>query len=60
LETLKQRRFPQVGKISGPDSFAPEHAIILQNKDELMLPLLLEQLPTPQVPKMPPFCTTLY
>merc|ERR1711871_1628224 len=37
-----------VGKISGPSSFTPEHAIILQNKDELLLPLLLEQLPTPQ------------
>jgi hypothetical protein len=37
-----------VGKISGPRSFAPEHAIILQNKDELLLPLLLEQMPTPK------------
>ena len=38
-----------VGNISGPSSFTPKHAIILQNKDELLLPLLLEQLPTPQV-----------
>lgn len=29
------------GKISGPDTFAPEHAIILQNKDELTIPLLV-------------------
>ena len=38
----------RVGKISGAMSFAPEHAIILQNKDELLLPLLLEQMPTPK------------
>ena len=38
-----------VGNISGPSSFTPKHAIILQNKDELLLQLLLEQLPTPQV-----------
>ena len=38
-----------VGNISGPSSFTPKHAIILQNKDELLLPLILEQLPTPQV-----------
>ena len=36
-----------IGKITGPDSFAPEDAIILQNKDELLLPLLLRQLPSP-------------
>merc|ERR1712159_121738 len=38
-----------VRNISGPSSFTPKHAIILQNKDELLLPLILEQLPTPQV-----------
>ena len=38
----------RVGKISSPTSFAPEHAIILQNKDELLLPLLLKQIPTPE------------
>lgn len=37
-----------VGKISGAQQFAPEHAIILQNKDELLIPLLLEQMPTPK------------
>lgn len=37
-----------VGKISGTDAFTPRHAVIVQNKDELFLPLLLEQLPTPQ------------
>lgn len=35
-----------VGKISGPDSFEPQHAIIIQNKDEVLIPLLLNQLPT--------------
>lgn len=37
-----------VGKIDGPNSFEPTSAIILQNKDELVIPLLLEQLPTPK------------
>jgi hypothetical protein len=37
-----------VGKIAGPDTFEPEHGIILQNKDELTIPLLLEQMPTPK------------
>jgi len=37
-----------IGKISGPYSFQPQHAIILQNKDEILIPLLLEQLPTPK------------
>ena len=35
-----------IGKISGPDSFEPQHAIIIQNKDEVLIPLLLNQLPT--------------
>ena len=35
-----------VGKMAGPDEFAPQEAIILQNKDEVLIPLLLNQLPT--------------
>jgi hypothetical protein len=37
-----------VGKIGGSDSFQPQHGIILQNKDELKIPLLLETMPTPK------------
>lgn len=37
-----------VGKMGASDSFEPAAAIILQNKDELKIPLLLEQLPTPR------------
>jgi hypothetical protein len=36
-----------VGKMGSCDSFEPAAAIILQNKDELTIPLLLDQLPTP-------------
>ncbi len=35
-----------IGKLTGPDTFEPEHAIILQNKDELLIPLLLEEMPS--------------
>jgi len=35
-----------VGKLTGPDTFEPEHGIILQNKDELLIPLLLEEMPS--------------
>ena len=37
-----------IGTVSGPDSFEPQHAIIVQNKDEVLIPLLLDQLPTPK------------
>lgn len=37
-----------IGTISGPNSFSPQNAIIVQNKDEVLIPLLLEQLPTPK------------
>lgn len=36
-----------VGRIASADTFEPRHAIIVQNKDELAIPLLLEQIPTP-------------
>jgi len=37
-----------IGRIGGPNLFEPKHAIIVQNKDELMIPLLLEQIPAPK------------
>src|SRR5262249_5817293 len=37
-----------VGRITGADSFDPKIGIILQNKDALKIPLLLEQIPTPK------------
>lgn len=48
--TVRARQFSSMlivmGKISGPDTFEPAAALIVQNKDELIIPLLLEQLPT--------------
>lgn len=35
-----------VGTMAGPDQFDPQDAIILQNKDEVLIPLLLNELPT--------------
>ena len=35
-----------LGKIESADTFAPSSAIIVQNKDDLSIPLLLEQLPS--------------
>ncbi len=37
-----------VGRIASADSFEPKAAIIVQNKDLLKIPLLLEQIPTPK------------
>ena len=37
-----------VGTMSGPSSFAPESAIIVQNKDDLLIPLCMETIPTPK------------
>ncbi len=37
-----------VGRIASADAFEPRHAIIVQNKDVLEIPLLLEQIPTPK------------
>ncbi len=38
-----------VGAIASADLFEPKYGIIVQNKDELLLPLLLETIPTPKV-----------
>lgn len=35
-----------VGNISGPEEFTPKDAIILQNKDEVLIPLLTTALPS--------------
>lgn len=37
-----------MGRIVSADIFDPKHAIIIQNKDELKIPLLLETIPTPK------------
>lgn len=37
-----------VGRISSADSFDPRFGIIVQNKDVLSIPLMLEQIPTPK------------
>ena len=37
-----------VGRVTGANSFEPKHALIVQNKDKLEIPLLLETLPTPK------------
>jgi hypothetical protein len=37
-----------LGKIAGSNEFLPEDAIILQNKDEINIPLLLDELPSAQ------------
>jgi len=35
-----------LGKINGPDSFEPLQAIIIQNKDHVLIPLLTETIPS--------------
>ena len=37
-----------VGRLASPHEFDPKFGIIIQNKDEIIIPLLLEQLPTPK------------
>ena len=37
-----------IGQIISATEFEPRHAIIVQNKDEVMIPLLLEKIPPPQ------------
>ncbi len=38
-----------VGSIASADVFLPKYAIIIKNKDDLKIPLMLEQIPTPKV-----------
>lgn len=35
-----------IGKLSGSDTFKPEHGIILQNKDEMIIPLIMDEMPS--------------
>ena len=35
-----------IGKLSGPDTFEPEHGIILQNQDEVLIPLIMDEMPS--------------
>lgn len=48
--TARARQFSSfmlvVGTMTGPTRMDPKDAIILQNKDELLIPLLLEEIPT--------------
>lgn len=37
-----------LGTIGTSQSFQPKRAIILKNKDDVMIPLILEQIPTPK------------
>lgn len=37
-----------VGRIASADLFEPKAAMIIQNKDDLRIPLMLEQIPTPK------------
>ena len=55
-----------LGVLGGPDSFQPTHAILVQNKDEFHIPLVLETIPAPQEfrdaveslsPEQKDFCT---
>jgi hypothetical protein len=48
--TARARQFSSfllmIGTVAGPDKFNPKDAIIVQNKDEVIIPLLLNELPT--------------
>jgi hypothetical protein len=48
--TARARQFSSfvllVGKIASADTFEPTHATIVQNKDDVLIPLLLEQIPS--------------
>ena len=37
-----------LGTMKSSNEFSPQHALVLQNKDEVIIPLLFEQLPSPQ------------
>eukprot|EP00656_Telonema_subtile_P010681 TRINITY_DN15184_c0_g2_i5.p1 TRINITY_DN15184_c0_g2~~TRINITY_DN15184_c0_g2_i5.p1 ORF type:complete len:752 (-),score=190.90 TRINITY_DN15184_c0_g2_i5:44-2299(-) len=37
-----------LGRISGPQSFDPTHGMLVRNKDEFLLPLEMETIPTPK------------
>ena len=37
-----------IGTILSADEFAPTHAVIIKDKDEVLVPLLLETMPSPK------------
>ena len=37
-----------LGKVASKDEFLPEHAVIVQSSDEVVIPILLQPLPTPK------------
>ena len=37
-----------IGNVIGSNSFKAQHAVIVQNKEEFLVPLLLQQIPTPK------------
>ena len=37
-----------IGSVISSDEFLPKHAILIQNKDDLLIPLLTEVIPTPK------------
>mmetsp|Transcript_232 Transcript_232/g.438 ORF Transcript_232/g.438 Transcript_232/m.438 type:complete len:862 (-) Transcript_232:69-2654(-) len=49
--TARARQFScfilMLGRITGPNEFEPSHAILIQNKDDLVIPLIMEQVPAP-------------
>lgn len=50
--TARARQFSSfillVGTIAGAELFEPKHATIIQNKDDLKIPLILDTIPTPK------------
>jgi len=48
--TARARQFSSfilmIGTVAGPDTFIPKDAIIIQNKDEILIPILLNELPS--------------
>jgi hypothetical protein len=50
--TARARQFSSfivlVGRIASADTFEPRYGVVVQNKDLVHIPLLLEQLPTPK------------
>ena len=35
-----------IGKVVSRDRFQPEHALLIENKESIIIPLLMETLPT--------------
>jgi hypothetical protein len=50
--TARARQFSSfvlmVGAMTGPTKFSPQDVIIVENKDEVLIPLLLDEIPSPK------------